>query len=104
MIENEYSQFGSRFSQSQGTKQEASSNADIISVNTKSEKEDEIIKESKIENLTSIFNHLNTFESLFSHNEQQNNLHHGIVISGHRGGYLANQPENTLKAFSNAIE
>ena len=48
--------------------------------------------------------YLNSFHNVFSSNHRTEN-HHGIVICGHRGGFSStNTPENTIQAFSKAIE
>ena len=47
---------------------------------------------------------LNSFNNVFSYNHRSKN-HHGIIICGHRGGFKStNSPENTIQAFSKAIE
>lgn len=30
--------------------------------------------------------------------------HHGIIMSGHRGGQKGHEPENTIRAFERAID
>ena len=46
----------------------------------------------------------NTFENIFRpKHERANGMHHGIVVSGHRGGQGKNEPENTMRAFKKAL-
>lgn len=44
----------------------------------------------------------NSFNNLFGGQRTKEN--YNIVISGHRGGRKLTQPENTLRAFKEAIE
>jgi len=44
----------------------------------------------------------NTYNALF--NTKKSKDKHGIVIAGHRGGRNTRQPENTMRAFEEAVE
>lgn len=46
---------------------------------------------------------LNTFDNCFR-NRKRDSAKHGILISGHRGGQIGKEPENTIRAFEKAIE
>ena len=45
----------------------------------------------------------NTFENLFLKSKRSPH-DHNIIVSGHRGGNINAYPENTMKAFDNAIK